>query len=115
MMFAVANGAHKFGIHNPNYLQAGAGYQPPKEEVLNWLLANMKGRFEIEVYSSGCDIFFLNKADTTLYQKTWFMPPPALLVYRGLHKKKDARSRNRREGNFMRRLRRAARRTHSKI
>ena len=106
-MFPVYLGLHKFGIHNPAYLQAGRGYFPPKEEVVTWLLANMKGRFEIEVYSSGCDIFFLNKEDLDLYQKTWYKPSPALLAYRGLNKKKDTRSRNAREGRLQARRKRA--------
>ena len=109
-MHPVYLGSHKFGVHNPAYLQAGSGYKPPKAEVLDWLMANMKGRFEIEAYSSGCDIFFLTKEDAVLYEETWFLSSPALLVYRGLHKKKDTRSRNRREGTFKRRRALQARR-----
>ena len=105
-MHPVYLGAHKFGIHNPAYLQAGRGYFPPKEEVSNWLLNTMPGRYEIEVYSSGSDIFFLSKADAELYEKTWFRPSPALLAYRGLNKKKDTRSRNAREGSLQARRKR---------
>jgi hypothetical protein len=63
-------------VTNPRHLQERRGYSLPAPEVLGWLKTNLDGEYDVEPYSSGCDIHFSSEAAAAFYKLTWFGREP---------------------------------------